>query len=362
MIPSLLLAAAWSDRYGRRGVYMPALAAGRLESAIFPSIDTGSFLWICVSLAVGQMLVAMIYGPQTAFVSEMFSTEVRYFVASLGYQLGAILDDGFAPIIATALLAEYQDTIGISIFMAIACAFTLSSTWLLAKRRARGPRRRRRPEVTASRTCRRSCSRNVLSFPEKMSVTRGRRCGTASARIPLEHRALDLREEPRMVDTCQGPQGCGASAIVSSDCAAACRSRIRAGSCTPCGRAPARTSFAGTDRRRPGPRRSRVVPRDWTTTWSPLLSGRRKIVRAAVLDRSRGHAYEHYAAGTLHDRKRTGDRYFRCAVQRIRRAPLCCRGDLHGTPVADVVPRADEGHAEARPGATLVTAAWSTKL
>jgi hypothetical protein len=75
----------------------------------------------------------MMYGPQAAFVAEMFSTEVRYSGASLGYQLGAILGGGFAPIIATALLAEYQDTVGISIYMAIACAITLVSTWLLSE-------------------------------------------------------------------------------------------------------------------------------------------------------------------------------------------------------------------------------------
>jgi metabolite-proton symporter len=134
MIPALLLAAAWSDRHGRRGVYMAgSVLLAAWSFAIFPLIDTGSFLWICVSLAVGQMLVAMMYGPQAAFVAEMFSTEVRYSGASLGYQLGAILGGGFAPIIATALLAEYQDTVGISIYMAIACAITLVSTWLLSE-------------------------------------------------------------------------------------------------------------------------------------------------------------------------------------------------------------------------------------
>lgn len=134
MIPALLLAAAWSDRHGRRGVYMTGAALLAVWSfAIFPLIDTGSFLWICVSLAVGQMLVAMMYGPQAAFVAEMFSTEVRYSGASLGYQLGAILGGGFAPIIATALLAEYRDTVGISIYMAIACAITVWSTWLLGE-------------------------------------------------------------------------------------------------------------------------------------------------------------------------------------------------------------------------------------
>ena len=134
MIPSLLLAASWSDRYGRRGVYMTGAALLAAWSfAIFPLIDTGSFLWICVSLAVGQVLVAMMYGPQAAFVAELFSTGVRYSGASLGYQLGAILGGGFAPIIATALLAEYRSTVGISIYMAIACAITIVSTWMLSE-------------------------------------------------------------------------------------------------------------------------------------------------------------------------------------------------------------------------------------
>jgi MFS family permease len=134
MIPALLLAAAWSDRHGRRGVYMTGAALLAAWSfAVFPLIDTGSFGWICVSLAVGQVFVAMMYGPQAAFVAEMFTTDVRYSGASLGYQLGAIIGGGFAPIIATALLAEYQDTVGISIYMAIACAITLWSTWLLGE-------------------------------------------------------------------------------------------------------------------------------------------------------------------------------------------------------------------------------------
>jgi metabolite-proton symporter len=134
MIPALLLAASWSDRHGRRGVYMTGAALLAVWSfAIFPLIDTGSFLWICVSLAVGQALVSMMYGPQAAFVAELFSTEVRYSGASLGYQLGAILGGGFAPIIATALLAEYKNTFGISVYMAIACAITIVSTWMLSE-------------------------------------------------------------------------------------------------------------------------------------------------------------------------------------------------------------------------------------
>jgi MFS family permease len=132
MVPSLLIAAVWSDRYGRRGIYMAGAALLAAWSfAVFPLLDTGSFLWICVGIGVAQVFVAMMYGPQAAFVSEMFSTDVRYSGASLGYQLGAILGGAFAPIIATAVLAEYHRTVGISIYMAIACAITIASIWLL---------------------------------------------------------------------------------------------------------------------------------------------------------------------------------------------------------------------------------------
>jgi hypothetical protein len=54
---------------------------------------------------------------------------------SLGYQLGAIIGGGFAPIIATALLAKYQSTVGISVYMAVACIITIISTALLSERK-----------------------------------------------------------------------------------------------------------------------------------------------------------------------------------------------------------------------------------
>jgi MFS family permease len=138
MIPSLPLAAAWSDRYGRRGVYMAGAALLAAWSfAVFPLIDTGSFLWICVSLAVGQVFVAMMYGPQGGIRRR----DVHDSCALLRRvtRLSAWCDRRrrLRTIIATALLAEYQDTVGISIYMAIACAITLWSTWLLGETAAR---------------------------------------------------------------------------------------------------------------------------------------------------------------------------------------------------------------------------------
>ena len=44
------------------------------------------------------------YGPQAAFLSELFGTRVRYSGASLGAQLSSVLAGGLSPFIATALL------------------------------------------------------------------------------------------------------------------------------------------------------------------------------------------------------------------------------------------------------------------
>jgi hypothetical protein len=44
------------------------------------------------------------YGPQAAFLSELFGTRVRYSGASLGAQLSSVIAGGLSPFIATALL------------------------------------------------------------------------------------------------------------------------------------------------------------------------------------------------------------------------------------------------------------------
>jgi MHS family shikimate/dehydroshikimate transporter-like MFS transporter len=59
---------------------------------------------IAIVLAVNVVHDAM-YGPQAAWFAELFDTRVRYSGSSLGYQMGAVLSGGFAPLIAAALLA-----------------------------------------------------------------------------------------------------------------------------------------------------------------------------------------------------------------------------------------------------------------
>ncbi|WP_110207260.1 MFS transporter [Nocardioides daejeonensis] len=104
---SVPLWAALSDRVGRRPVYL----FGTVTSAVFIipfflMADTGSPVLIVIGMVIGLNLFHdAMYGPQAAFFSELFSTRVRYSGASMGYQFGSVLAGGFAPLIATSLLA-----------------------------------------------------------------------------------------------------------------------------------------------------------------------------------------------------------------------------------------------------------------
>jgi MFS family permease len=101
-IPSF---AALSDRLGRRPVYLAgALFLGLFAFPFFWLVDSGVPVLIWLALVLGLTGVAAMYGPQAAFFSELFGTNVRYSGASLGSQLAAPFAGGLAPLIATAML------------------------------------------------------------------------------------------------------------------------------------------------------------------------------------------------------------------------------------------------------------------
>ena len=74
--------------------------------ALFPLLQTRSFVWITVSIAVGQSMVALIHAPVSALMAEIFSVRVRYSAASLAYQISSVFGGSLAPIVASALYAR----------------------------------------------------------------------------------------------------------------------------------------------------------------------------------------------------------------------------------------------------------------
>ena len=133
MVPTQFMFSSYSDRHGRKGVFMlGAVLSGLWAFAVFPLVDTGIFWLVVLAITGGLVFLAMMYGPQAAFFTELFSTEVRYSGATLGYQFGAILGGAFAPTIAVKLWADF-DIFWVSVYMAIAALLTLLSVMSLTE-------------------------------------------------------------------------------------------------------------------------------------------------------------------------------------------------------------------------------------
>ena len=133
MVPCQFIFSSYSDRNGRKGIFMAgAILTGLWAFAIFPLVDTGHFWLIVLAITMCLIFVGMMYGPQAAFFTELFSTEVRYSGATLGYQFGAILGGAFAPTIA-ALLWNNYGIFWVSVYIAFASLLTLFSVMALTE-------------------------------------------------------------------------------------------------------------------------------------------------------------------------------------------------------------------------------------
>ena len=127
MVPTQFYFSGLSDRIGRKSVYRwGAILTGAWGFALFPLIDTGSPIAICVAITMGLLFLGMQYGPQAAYFTELFSTEVRYSGASLGYQIGAIVGGALAPTIAVLLWNNFG-IFYVSVYILIAALMTLWS-------------------------------------------------------------------------------------------------------------------------------------------------------------------------------------------------------------------------------------------
>jgi metabolite-proton symporter len=136
MAPSLVWCGRLSDRFGRRRVYLwGAALSGLWAFAMFPLIETKVPFLVFAGIAMSTLLNGLMYGPQAALFGELFPTSVRYSGASLGYQVGAAFGGGFAPLIATYILERTHSTVGVSVYILMACLTTIACVWAIGTRR-----------------------------------------------------------------------------------------------------------------------------------------------------------------------------------------------------------------------------------
>ncbi|MFE7094718.1 MFS transporter [Streptomyces erythrochromogenes] len=147
---------ALSDRVGRRAVTLIG-SVGMIgwAFAFFAMLDSKSFPVIVAAVTVGLLLHGAMYGPQAAFISEMFATEVRYSGASMGSQLASVIGGALAPIVAVALLNDYDSSVPVSIYLGAAAAVTTLTVLAAKETRGRSLTREHAPAgatVPAQRT------------------------------------------------------------------------------------------------------------------------------------------------------------------------------------------------------------------
>ena len=117
-----------SDKVGRQRMY--AISVFVLDLFIVPwfmLLNTGTTWGIVLATVIA---FGVLWAPVTAVLgtlcSEIFSANVRYTGITLGYQLGAALAGGTAPLIATGLLAKYDgDWVPVAWYLAVTVTISL---------------------------------------------------------------------------------------------------------------------------------------------------------------------------------------------------------------------------------------------
>ena len=142
-----LMAGRWSDTWGRKRTYLIGIVA--LAAWCFPFFllfDTRSVGLMIVAVVVLAFGLGLTYGQQAATYAEMFPAPVRYSGVSFAYAFGAILGGGFAPLLATWLIAVTGTSLSVSTYMFLMCLVTLAAVLALRE----GTPAEREAFVTAS--------------------------------------------------------------------------------------------------------------------------------------------------------------------------------------------------------------------
>ena len=121
-----------SDKVGRKKLYV----AGTVAMALFAF----PYFWMLQQGSVALLILAtvialgVIWAPITAVLgtmfSEIFDAKVRYTGVSLGYQIGAAVAGGTAPLVATALLAQFNNSyVPVALYIIFTALVSLLSIW-----------------------------------------------------------------------------------------------------------------------------------------------------------------------------------------------------------------------------------------
>jgi metabolite-proton symporter len=125
-----------SDRWGRKTTYL--LGAVLMLVTIGPAfalINTGNAVAFAAALIlVFGIAMAPAGGVTGSLFSMVFTPEVRYSGASVGYTISQLAGSAFAPMIAAALYAINGSSVPVVVYLLVVCAISVVSVLLLPGR------------------------------------------------------------------------------------------------------------------------------------------------------------------------------------------------------------------------------------
>ena len=129
---------ALSDKFGRRPIYLlGAIGVGVWAFVFIFLVDTGNWPLTVLAVVGGLLFHGAMYGPQAAFLSELFGTKVRYSGVSVGYQLASIVAGGLAPLIAVALYTSVGSGYAVAVYVAVSALITILAVGTYSETRLR---------------------------------------------------------------------------------------------------------------------------------------------------------------------------------------------------------------------------------
>jgi MHS family proline/betaine transporter-like MFS transporter len=133
------LMGAWSDKIGRKPLYL--LASGASVVLGYPLfymlVSMHSLTGLILTQGIAAVILTLYTGPICAILAEMFPTRIRYTALSVSYGFAVAIFGGFAPLISTALVKVTGDQLAPAFYVMAAGAVSFIATLFVTERAGR---------------------------------------------------------------------------------------------------------------------------------------------------------------------------------------------------------------------------------
>ncbi|MFI5716523.1 MFS transporter [Nocardia sp. NPDC051750] len=134
---TVVLGSHLSDRLGRKPVIGFGMASATLFAPVLFWVTAhGSFLACITVICIGFTLTGFVYGPMFTMFAEQFPVAQRYSGVGIGYQVGAVVGGGIAPMVANRIVSGTGSVVPVGFY---AAALMLISLVALLKGKETAP-------------------------------------------------------------------------------------------------------------------------------------------------------------------------------------------------------------------------------